>query len=154
MLASSKRKCKKKVFARVFFFQMWKTSRWKLAIQGKIVKIISKETKNSLHVFKAKFEETKMYLLSAQCINIVRSIVSAGSSETNVTEEVAVFISRKMYKSLFLGLPFCITHKHLQLFENSLFTIYKEFLCQCCFFLLNFQVSVQKKIITKQKSIT
>lgn len=154
MLASSKRKCKIKVSARVFLFQMCKTSRWKLAIQGKIVKIIRKETKNSLHVFKAKFEETKMYLLSAQCIDTVRSIVSAGSSETNVTEEVAVFVSRKMCKSLVLSLPFCITHKHLQLFGNSLLSLCKEFLCQRCFFLLNFQVCAKKRIITKQKSIT
>lgn len=65
---------------------MCKTARWKLAIQRKIVKITSNGTKNySWSVFKAKFEETKMYLLSAQCVNIVSNMVHAGSSDTNVT---------------------------------------------------------------------
>lgn len=115
-----------------------------------MVQIISNETKNSLNVFKAMFEEAKMYLLSAQCVNTVSSMVSAGSSDSNVTTEVAVFVSRKMCKSLVLVLPFYISHKHLQVFKNYLVSLCKEFICQRCFFLINFQVCKKRSLLNRR----
>lgn len=83
ILASSKRKCKKQCLQESSCSKCVRQQGESL--QRKIVKIISNETKNSLNVFKPKFEETKMYLLSAQSVNTVSSMVSSGSWETKGT---------------------------------------------------------------------